>query len=266
MRLELFQIDAFTSRMFSGNPAAVCPLDAWLPDGLMQQIALENNLSETAFFVPGDQRFALRWFTPTTEVQLCGHATLASAFVIWEYLAYQGPLTFDTASGPLHVTRDGDLIVLDFPLRPASRSDRPPQDLIAGLGVEPEAVLASEDGGSGFYLAVYRREADLRALSPDLERLSRLGRMGVVVTAPGESSDFSSRCFAPTFGINEDPVTGSTHCFLTPYWAGRLGKQKLHARQVSRRGGELFCELAGDRVRIGGRAVCYMKAAIELPE
>lgn len=266
MRLEMFQIDAFTSQVFAGNSAAVCPLDTWLPDVQMQQIAAENNLSETAFFVPEDSGFGLRWFTPTTEVELCGHATLASAFVIWNYLDGKGDLEFDTASGRVRVTRDGTLFVLDFPTRPVSPSTSPPDELISGLGLPPEAVLANgEAQGSGFYMAVYPQESDVRGLEPDMRRLSTLGNMGVIVTSPGNTSDCASRCFAPTFGIDEDPATGSIHCSLAPYWGERLGKTKLHALQVSRRGGELFCELAGDRVLIGGHAVCYMRGTIEVP-
>ena len=267
MKLQIFQVDAFTGRVFSGNPAAVCPLDGWLPTELMQQIAAENNLSETAFFVRQGGVFELRWFTPTTEVDLCGHATLASAYVIRNYLGIEGTLVFQTRSGLVSADENAGRIILDFPAAEVASSQSPPKALAEGLHAPPEEILASgEAGGSGFYLAVYPSETVIRGLSPDMRLLSSLGRMGVVVTAPGDTSDFSSRCFAPTFGIDEDPVTGSVHCFLTPYWASRLGKTRLHARQVSRRGGELFCELSGERVRIGGRAVCYLEGTIEVPQ
>jgi PhzF family phenazine biosynthesis protein len=264
MKLRLFQVDAFASRVFSGNPAAVCPLEDWLPDDLMQKIAEENNLSETAFFVRQDDGFRLRWFTPATEVDLCGHATLASAFVIWKFLGATGPLVFHTRSGRLSAERDGEDIVLDFPAKSLSPVESVPGALIGGLGTLPLTVLSNGEAvQSGFYVAVYPAEADVRGLAPDMNALSTLGRMGVVVTAPGDTSDFASRCFAPAAGIPEDPVTGSSHCFLVPYWAARLGKQRLHARQVSRRGGELRCSVAGDRVRIGGKAVCYMEGTID---
>jgi PhzF family phenazine biosynthesis protein len=270
MRLDLYQVDAFASRVFEGNPAAVCPLEAWLPEPLMQQIAGENNLSETAFFVADPTRpghYALRWFTPTSEVDLCGHATLGAAFVIRRFLKVTVPLSFETRSGFLGVTGEGDRLVLDFPALPIAPARHVPEALIRGLGHPPENVLASgEAGGSGFWVGVYTTESEVRSLTPDLALLSTLGRMGVVATSPGDDSDLASRCFAPTFGIPEDPVTGSIHCFLVPYWAERTGREKLRARQVSRRGGELDCELAGDRVRIGGRAVCFMRGTIEVPE
>lgn len=266
MKLQLFQVDAFTDRVFGGNPAAVCPLEAWLPDDLMQQIAAENNLSETAFFVKRGSRFEIRWFTPTTEVELCGHATLASARVIWEHMDVSDPLIFDTRSGELRVERNGERIVLDFPRKPLEPARRSPQQLIEGLRVTPEDLRANgEDAGSGFYVACYDSEDTIRKLLPEMTALAMLGRMGVVVTAPGNTSDFASRCFAPTFGIPEDPVTGSIHCFLAPYWAERLGRTTLHARQVSRREGELFCEVRGDRVRIGGRTAGYLTGTIEVP-
>jgi PhzF family phenazine biosynthesis protein len=266
MKIDLYQVDAFTEKLFSGNPAAVCPLDEWLPDARMQQIAAENNLSETAFFVREPVGYRLRWFTPETEVELCGHATLASAYVIWKYLGVRGPLTFETISGTLRAEGDPDEIILDFPALDIAPAARVPPALLEGLGQAPESILASgEARGSGFYMCVYCGEADIRALAPDMQSLATLGLMGVVVTAPGFETDMASRCFAPSVGIPEDPVTGSIHCFLTPYWAGRLGKPKLTARQASRRGGTLRCELIGDRVRIGGQAVCYMRGTIHLP-
>lgn len=266
MKLPLFQVDAFADGVFSGNPAAVCPLDAWLTEDVMQAIAAENNLSETAFFVRDGSGFHLRWFTPTREVELCGHATLASAFVIWKHLGTSGPLQFRTRSGVLLVEQEGDRIVLDFPARSLEPVPDAPDALLTGLGVPPEAVLANgESLGSGFYVAVYPSEAVVRALSPDFAQLASFGDMGVVATAPGDETELVSRCFAPAFGIPEDPVTGSIHCFLVPYWADRLGRKVLHARQVSRRGGNLYCELKGDRVRIGGSAAAYLVGTIEIP-
>lgn len=266
MKLRLFQVDAFADDVFSGNPAAVCPLDEWLSDETMQAIASENNLSETAFFVPEDGGFHLRWFTPTREVELCGHATLASAFVVWKHLGGSGPLSFRTRSGVLVVEPAGDRIVLDLPARTLEAAPSPPDALFTGLGVAPEAVLANgESLGSGFYVALYPTEAAVRKLAPDFAALSSFGDMGVVATAPGDVAAFASRCFAPAFGIPEDPVTGSIHCFLVPYWAERLGRRVLHARQVSKRGGDLYCELRGDRVRMGGRAAGYLTGTIEIP-
>ena len=262
MRLPLFHVDAFTSRVFSGNPAAVCPLPSWLPDATLQSIAAENNLSETAFFVSGTDAYELRWFTPTVEVDLCGHATLASAFVIFHSLdPGQQVASFTSKSGPLRVARSADMLVLDFPVREPEACD-PPADLAAALGRAPREVWRARDN----YLAVYDAEEEVRALRPDMTGLRALGRYGVAATAPGQASDFVSRYFAPSFGIDEDPVTGMTHCTLTPYWARRLGKDRLHALQVSARGGELFCLPRGDRVTIAGRAVKYMQGVIEIPD
>ncbi|MBX9601535.1 MAG: PhzF family phenazine biosynthesis protein [Bryobacteraceae bacterium] len=259
MKIPLFQVDAFASRPFTGNPAAVCPLDAWLPDDTLQNIALENNLAETAFFVRTGDRFALRWFTPEVEVDLCGHATLASAYVLFRELGLEGHrVCFDTRAGELIVTQSGDLLSLDFPSRPPS-SDAVHPRLIDALGAQPLTVLSARD-----YLVVYAREADVRALRPDMQVLSNVDRFAVIVTAPGEDVDFVSRFFAPAQGVPEDPVTGSAHCTLIPYWSKRLGKTKLKARQVSRRGGELECEDRGGRVRISGRAVKYMQGTIEV--
>jgi PhzF family phenazine biosynthesis protein len=266
MKLPIYQVDAFADGVFSGNPAAVCPLENWLPQELMQAIASENNLSETAFFVSEADAYHLRWFTPTREVDLCGHATLASAFVIWSFLGGSGPLKFRTRSGVLHVEQSGDRIVLDFPRSDLAAARSVPDALVRGLGKQPESVLADgEAAGSGFYVAVYATETLLRQLSPDFNALSSFGDMGVVVTAPGDEADFASRCFAPAFGIPEDPVTGSIHCFLAPYWGARLGRGVLHARQVSRRGGDLYCELKGDRVRIGGKGAGYLTGTIQVP-
>ncbi|HUG52907.1 MAG TPA: PhzF family phenazine biosynthesis protein [Vicinamibacteria bacterium] len=259
MRLPIFQVDAFTSQVFRGNPAAVCPLESWLDDATLQSIAAENNVSETAFYVGGDGTYEIRWMTPAQEVDLCGHATLASAFVL-----FGGPeqgreeVVFRSKSGDLKVRREGDLITLDFPSRPP-RAVTASDDLLEGLGRAPREVWAARD-----YLAVYDREEDVRALSPDMARLLRLDQFAVIVTAPGSRVDFVSRFFAPRAGIDEDPVTGSAHCTLVPFWSKRLGKKRLHALQVSARGGELFCEDRGERVAISGRAVRYLEGTIEV--
>jgi predicted PhzF superfamily epimerase YddE/YHI9 len=261
MELRLFQVDAFASAVFGGNPAAVMPLDRWLPDALLQSIAAENNLAETAFFVPNRDGFDLRWFTPTVEVDLCGHATLATAFVLWERLGYAaGQISFDTRSGRLHVTRSGGRLWLDFPSRPLPAGPIP--DALAGaLGGAPVECL------SGWvHILVYATAAEVAALQPDMRALRAVDHFAVIATAPGEDCDFVSRFFAPRQGIDEDPVTGSAHCSLTPYWASRLGRAELRARQISSRGGELICRLDGDRVRIGGRAVLYLEGTASLPE
>lgn len=259
MRIPLYQVDAFADGPFTGNPAAVCPLDAWLPDAVMQAIAAENNLSETAFFVPEGDGYRLRWFTPTVEVDLCGHATLASAFIVFGRLAPQRrSVTFQTEkAGMLTVARDGELLALDFPSRPPE-SCAMSEPLVAALGRRPVALLAARD-----YLAVYDSADDIVALSPDFAAVSALDRFAVIVTAPGPGGiDFVSRFFAPARGVNEDPVTGSAHCTLIPYWAERLAKGRLEARQLSRRGGALSCALHGERVTIAGRAVLYLEGAI----
>ena len=258
MKIRLFQIDAFTDRRFAGNPAAVCPLEEWLDDPVMQAIAAENNLSETAFFVPAGDQFALRWFTPVREIDLCGHATLASAFVVLRYLQPERDVvTFSSQSGPLTVSRDGDRLRMDFPAWEAKECAAPAA-LLAGLGQPPAELRRTRD-----YLAIYASEREIRELRPDMQRLITLDA-SVIVTAPGDSVDFVSRFFAPQAGIPEDPVTGSAHCTLVPYWARRLGKAALHARQLSRRGGELFCEQHGDRVWIAGHAVTYLDGMIEV--
>jgi PhzF family phenazine biosynthesis protein len=262
MRLPLFQVDAFTSRVFGGNPAAVVPLDSWLPDATLQAIALENNLSETAFFVREAAGHHLRWFTPAQEVDLCGHATLASAYVLFELL--EKGLTrveFASRSGTLTVTREEDgLLALDFPARPPRQVQAPP-GLAEALGATPREVhLGPRD-----LLAVFDTEAQVRALAPSMARLEALDLFGIVPTARGEDCDFVSRFFAPSAGIPEDPVTGSSHCTLVPYWAQALGKRGLFARQVSARGGELFCEAQGERVRIAGHAALYLEGTLRLP-
>jgi predicted PhzF superfamily epimerase YddE/YHI9 len=261
MRLPIYQVDAFTNGLFGGNPAAVCPLQAWLPDATMQAIAAENNLSETAFFVPDGGDYALRWFTPTVEVDLCGHATLASAHVVFRFLEPEREsVNFHTLkAGTLAVIRRADMLVMDFPSRPASPAPAPP-GLLAALGGAPREVLRARD-----YLVVYDSAAEIAALAPDLAALAKVDCWAAIVTAPGEDGiDFVSRFFAPKQGVPEDPVTGSAHCTLVPYWAKRLGKVELEARQLSRRGGALRCALNGNRVSIGGRAVVYLEGQISV--
>ncbi len=262
MKLPLYWIDAFTNRVFAGNPAGVVPLDSWPADELLQRIAFENGLSETAFFIrTGPARFHLRWFTPAVEIDLCGHATLASGHVLFRELAQPGDLiTFDTRSGPLTVARrDDGKLELDFPSHPATAAELPPA-LLAGLGRIPIFAARSER----MWLCVYERAADVLAIHPDHAALAQVQPGRIIPTAPGDDCDFVSRFFAPDAGVPEDPVTGSAHCTLVPYWAARLGKNTLHARQVSHRGGELWCELAGDRVRLAGHAVLYLRGEISL--
>ena len=258
-RLKQYQVDAFAARVFEGNPAAVVPLDAWPDDSLLQAIAEENNLSETAFFAPSPNGFHLRWFTPVAEVDLCGHATLATAHVLFEILGYRQPIiTFETRGGELLVERQGSLLVMDFPAllpKPCTTPDL----LVESLGCRPVETLAAVN-----YLCVFESAARVRAIAPDFEKLRHLELQGVIVTTPGRDKDFVSRYFAPKLGIPEDPVTGSAHCELTPYWAARLGKNRLSARQVSRRGGDILCELQGDRVKLAGHAVTFMEAEIEI--
>jgi PhzF family phenazine biosynthesis protein len=257
MKIKQYQVDAFATRAFEGNPAAVCPLESWLDDGLLQAIAEENNLSETAFFVPSKKGYQLRWFTPVKEVDLCGHATLATAHILFEKLGYaQQVITFETRSGNLFVKRNGQQLEMDFPassLTPCEIS----AILAEGLGVRPIEVWAAED-----YVAVFDSEATVRAIMPDQTLLGQLDLRCVVITAPGSEVDFVSRVFGPKFGIPEDPVTGSAHCELAPYWAKKLGKNILSARQVSKRGGTLTCEVKADRVILAGYAVTFMEAEI----
>ncbi len=260
MKLKLYQIDAFANETFKGNPAAVCPLDNWLDDDIMQKIAAENNLSETAFFVKTGDSYALRWFTPAAEVDLCGHATLAAAFVILNFMDTSlKEINFSTRSGMLTVKKDNDLLSMDFPSRLAAPC-RLPQVLADALGVAPKLLFLSRD-----YLAVYENEDIIAALTPDMGMLARVDDcLGVIVTAPGRDVDFVSRFFAPKVGVPEDPVTGSSHCTLIPYWSSVLNKRTLRARQLSRRGGELFCEDMGERVRIAGNAVIYLEGMIRI--
>lgn len=263
MRIPLHQIDAFATEPFKGNPAAVCPLDAWLTDHLMQAIAVENNLAETAFIVEEPGGWRIRWFTPGCEIDLCGHATLASAFLIFTDLRPGlESVTFQSRSGPLGVSREGERLVLDFP-------SRPPR-MVAGIEGLAEGLRAApkEFGQSRDMLAVFGTEAEVRALDPDMGRLGALKTLGIIATAPASTpgADFVSRFFAPSVdvGVPEDSVTGSAHCTLIPFWAERLGKTALKALQVSKRGGELWCELKGDRVRIGGHCVKVLEGTFLL--
>ncbi len=259
MKIPIYQVDAFTGTLFSGNPAAVCPLGEWLDDGTLQAIAAENNLSETAFFVGDKGRYELRWFTPTTEVDLCGHATLAAAFVIFNHVEHSLPVVeFNTRSGPLKVERDGAMLSMDFPARPGT-AHTAPEDLVNGLGAPPNEVFLARD-----YMAVYRAEETIKTLKPNMECLLRLDALGVIATAPGKNADFVSRFFAPRAGVPEDPVTGSAHCTLVPYWSKRLNKRKLYAQQLSARVGELYCEDLGDRVKIAGNAVLYLEGTVHV--
>jgi len=259
MKLPLYQIDAFADGPFTGNPAAVCPLEEWLPEATMQAIAEENNLAETAFYVGRDGHYDLRWFTPVREVDLCGHATLAAAHVVFAEGNYgSGRITFSSKSGPLHVTRKGDWLTLDFPVQPGTPC-AVPAGMAEALGATPRECYRAMD-----YLAVFEREAEIVALKPNFQALTALDLRGVIVTAPGTTCDFVSRFFAPNYGVNEDPVTGSAHCTLTPYWAARLGKTTLDARQLSKRTGTLHCQLQGNRVLISGRTIAYLRGTIEV--
>ncbi len=259
MNIPIYQVDAFTDKLFGGNPAAVCPLEDWLDPAIMQKIAAENNLSETAFFTKKKKLFELRWFTPKIEVDLCGHATLASAHVIFNYLGFdEKQITFSSVSGELGVTRANNRLVLDFPATPPSPMATH-EGLIQGLGMRPKEVHKSRD-----YLALFESEADILSLKPNFDILGKLDCIGIIVTAKGKNSDFVSRFFAPAVGINEDPVTGSAHTTLIPFWAERLKKNVLHAFQLSERKGELFCELADSRVKIGGNAVTFFIGEITI--
>jgi predicted PhzF superfamily epimerase YddE/YHI9 len=260
MSLPVFHVNAFTSEPFAGNPAAVCPLVGWLDDGLLQAVAAENNLSETAFFVPVGDHYALRWFTPRCEVKLCGHATLASAFVLLQILETNcDSVRFETRfRGAITVSRDGNFLAMDFPALAPWTCAAPPTALTEGLGNSPATVVQIDDD----YFAVYESEEHVRQIHPDLRLLEKLHPAGVAITAPGERCDFVSRFFAPSYGIPEDPVTGSTHCSLAPYWAQRLGKTSLHARQVSERGGDLWCDVKGDRVILKGNAVLTLRGEL----
>ena len=260
MHIPFYQVDAFTDKVFGGNPAAVCLLENWPEDRVLQNIAAENNLSETAFLVGGGADYDLRWFTPALEIDLCGHATLASAFVVFRFLEKDlAAVRFQTASGELRVARSGELLVMDFPARIAEKRD-PVPGLAAALGTGPSEIYGARD-----ILVVFETETQVRALTPDFAALEKIkDAFAVIVTAPGERVDFVSRFFAPNAGIPEDPVTGSAHCTLVPYWSARLGKNKLHALQVSARGGEIFCEDRGDRVSMAGKAVLFARGELVL--
>ncbi|GJM12635.1 MAG: putative isomerase [Pseudohongiella sp.] len=259
MKINVYQIDAFANKAFEGNPAAICPLQEWLPAQTMQALAAENNLSETAFFVPEDDGFALRWFTPETEVDLCGHATLAAAYVLFEELDYQGEeILFSTKSGTLTVKRSGTALTMDFPAQPPQPFELPTQ-LVEAFGTTPEDCLKFAD-----IVAVFSSEELVRTADPDMALLAQLDCRGIIITSEAADYDFIARWFGPRTGIEEDPVTGSAFTQLVPYWANRLGKTEFRAKQVSARGGEVTCGLVGDRVLISGRAVLYMRGVIEL--
>ena len=259
MKLDIYQVDAFSQHPFGGNPAAVCPLTEWLPDAQLQNIAAENNLSETAYFVPRGDFYELRWFTPEVEVDLCGHATLAAAWVLIHQLADTPEvLRFATRSGELRVTRNGDELAMDFPAKQPQPCE-PPNDLLSALGIEHAEVFATDD-----YIVLVDDEAQIAALTPDFARLKGLPKRGIAVTAKSTRFDFVSRWFGPNVGVNEDPVTGSAHTSLAPFWAERLGKPLLTAEQGGKRRGQLRCELKGDRVIISGHAVLYLQGVIYL--
>lgn len=260
MNLQIFQVDAFTKTALSGNPAAVCPLEEWLSDDVMLKIAAENNLSETAFFVKNGDVYELRWFTPTIEIDLCGHATLATAFVIFNCLNLEDEkINFHSArSGNLSVEKQGDVLVLDFPKFDLTETQAS-EELIKAVGKKPKKAWETQG-----YMAMllFETEEEIKSLEPDMAALMNIPYHEIIATAKGEDADFVSRLFAPRIGIPEDPVTGATHCSLIPYWAEKLGKDNLYARQLSKRGGELFCKLDGERVKIGGNAALYLKGEI----
>ena len=257
--LKIYQVDAFTSEIFSGNPAAVCPLNEWLPDHVMQSIAAENNLSETAFFTRENSEFLIRWFTPTIEIDLCGHATLASAHVLYSELELKEEnVEFHTKTGDLlKVTRDNEIISMDFPSHVSKQYDCDLNEIGEALGAKPIAFESATYG-----LAIFENERDILNLNPNFQAIKKLEHDGIIVTAPGDDVDFVSRFFGPKLGIPEDPVTGGAHCSLIPYWSKRLAKKNLIARQLSKRGGELYCAHRGDRVQIGGRAITYLRGEL----
>lgn len=261
MKIPIYQVDAFTSEVFSGNPAAVCILDTWIDDRRLQAIAAENNLSETAYLVRTENGFDIRWFTPLTEVGLCGHATLASAFVLFVCRNWSADsIRFQTLkSGPLMVKRQDELFEMDFPARPV-HPQTPSAGLSRALGVTAEKVYGSEED----LMVVLDSERTVVGVKPDFTALEQLDCRGIIITAQGNQCDFVSRFFAPSVGIPEDPVTGSAHCVLIPYWATVLEKKTLHAFQVSKRGGELLCGLADERVRISGKAALYLEGTIRV--
>lgn len=255
--MKIYQVDAFADRVFGGNPAAICPLDNWISEVKMQQIAMENNLSETAFFVQENNLFQIRWFTPEMEIDLCGHATLASAHVIFNHMNYgKDVINFQYGGGKLSVKKDQNLLCMNFPAVTSEKAEITDQVVLA-LGKRPEEVLQARD-----LLTVFKTEREILELQPDFSAMLNIEHLGVIATAPGDKVDFVSRFFAPKAGINEDPVTGSAHCMLIPFWANRFGKNKLEALQLSKRVGELFCEFKGERVEISGKAVTYLEGEI----
>jgi len=259
MTLNIYQIDAFAKKVFEGNPAAICPLDKWLDDALMQKIALENNLSETAFFVKEGEKFHIRWFTPTSEVDMCGHATLASAFVLFEILNYEkNIIVFSSKSGDLRVKRDTDMLVMDFPSQEISACGIP-HAISEAFAVEPKECYKSMD-----YIVVFENEEDVLNAELNLDKLKNIDARGVIITSRSKEYDFISRFFAPKYGIDEDPVTGSAFTQLVPYWSKILNKNEFKAKQVSQRGGEVFCKLNGERVEIAGYGVKYLEGIITL--
>jgi PhzF family phenazine biosynthesis protein len=259
MEIKIFQVDAFANKSFEGNPAAVCPLDEWISDELLQKIAEENNLSETAFFVAEDNGYSLRWFTPEDEVDLCGHATLAAAHVLFQHFSYvKKSILFYTKSGTLEVEKSGVGYSMSFPASDV-KSIEIPKGLAEALGVVPTKTLAAFD-----YIVVLESESQVKSLTPDFVKLQTLDLRGVVVTAPSDEADFVSRCFFPKLSVNEDPVTGSAHCELAPYWANRLGYNKLIGKQLSQRTGIVQCEVIGDRVILLGNAVDYMSGIVTI--
>jgi PhzF family phenazine biosynthesis protein len=259
-KMTLYQVDAFASKLFSGNPAAVIPLEEWVDEALMQNLAMENNLAETVFFVPVENEFEIRWFTPAAEINLCGHATLASAYVLFNLLGYDKPtIVFHSKSGPLHITREGEQILMDFPSWKPERVQDYPADLQKALGVkEIIGVYKHRD-----LLVELNSEEDVRRAQPDFTLIKNTGEK-IIITAPGSNVDFVSRFFAPTLGIDEDPVTGSAHSQLIPFWSEKLGKNRMMARQLSKRGGEIRCEQKQDRVLMGGSCVFFMQGEINL--
>ena len=257
--MKIYQVDAFTDQVFGGNPAAICPLEYWLSDGKMQQIAMENNLSETAFFVEKNDLVHIRWFTPEMEIDLCGHATLASAHVIFNHMKYENEvINFRYSGGILTVKENQGMLRMDFP-SVISKKTKITDQMVLSLGQQPLEALKARD-----LMLVFETEIDILQLEPDFMEMAIIEHLGVIATAPGDNVDFVSRFFAPRAGIDEDPVTGSAHCMLIPYWAGRLGKSKLDALQLSKRGGKLSCEFKGERVEIAGKAVTYLTGEISI--
>lgn len=261
LEIKRYQVDAFAEEIFKGNPAVVCPLDAWLPDDVMQRIALENNLSETAFYVKEGEGFRIRWFTPAVEVDLCGHATLATAFVLFHYENYKNDkIVFQSRSGALHVTKSNGLITLNFPADVTTEILVTPERY-AGFPEKPSKIFK----GKTDYMLVYDNESQIKNCKPDFATVKNIKARGIIVTAKGDSVDFVSRFFCPQSGIDEDPVTGSAHTTLTPFWASVLGKNQLTAKQISAREGKLLCELQGNRVAMSGTAKLFSTGVIYLP-